>query len=368
MRFGGFIGPLRTIHEYMRGDGSLPDLTSGLMWIATGATGLAVLALPGTARSHLPWIVGLSAFAIGWGIASLVLGLRAKTMSIGSRALVTAAMMPVVALGLWATGGADSYLQPVLLFTALFLAYFFPPHIAWPLVALFVCAYATPLLYDPAAVGSQYPARVAAFGVAVVGEVVAIQFLKRRLLSAEARQRRMAERDPLTGLLNRRSFDAALVQALADVAATHDVERPGPSDIHAGATDGKAALVLFDFNDFKSINDVHGHPVGDAVLCAVARAGERVVRDGDCLARIGGDEFALVAPGAGPDGALRLVEALDDAIRNAHVPDDVGGVHATFAWAVAPEDGSYPEALLLRADRRLLDRKRRPLAKVHSVR
>ena len=88
----------------------------------------------------------------------------------------------------------------------------------------------------------------------------------------------MAERDPLTGLYNRRSFDDALARATAD--------------------GGAAALVLFDFDGFKAVNDDHGHPTGDAVLRAVAEACARVVRDGDCLARIGGDEFALVAPGA----------------------------------------------------------------------
>jgi diguanylate cyclase (GGDEF)-like protein len=178
------------------------------------------------------------------------------------------------------------------------------------------------------------------FAVAVIGETVAIQFLKQRLLRAEARQRRMAERDPLTGVLNRRSFDAALEEAV--------------SERELGA---ESALVLFDFNDFKLINDVHGHPVGDEVLRAVAGAGERVVRERDCLARIGGDEFAVVAPGAGREGVERLVEALDDAIRGADMPAGVGSVRATFGWAVAPDDGAEPASLLVRADERLLERK-----------
>lgn len=291
----------------------------------------------------------------------MLLGLRSKTMSSGLRALVTAGMMPPVALGLWATGGADSYLQPVLLFTALFLAYFFPPRLAWPLVALFVFTYATPLLYDDS-VGSQYAARVAMFAVAVAGEAIAIHVLKRRLLRAEAQQRRMAERDPLTGLLNRRSFDAALSDALAAIPPGQLSQKHQPnrteSSREAPAPTPKVALVLFDFNNFKLINDLHGHPVGDAVLRAVAQAGERVVREGDCLARIGGDEFGLVAPGAGHDGVLRLVDALDEAIQDADLPDSLGPVRATFAWAVAPDDATEPDALLLQADRRLIEDKR----------
>jgi diguanylate cyclase (GGDEF)-like protein len=314
------------------------------MWLATAAIGLAVLALPGTLRTHLTWVFALGAFATGWGAISLWLGVRAKTMTIGRRAAVTAAMMPIVALSLWASGGVNSYLQPLLLFTALFLAYFFPPRLGCPLVVLFVCAFATPLIYDPTALSSAYPARIVTFATAVAGEMVVMQFLKRRLLNAEARQRRLAEVDPLTGLLNRRSFDAALRGVFAQ----------GHS---AGEAEG-ASVVLFDFDDFKLINDLHGHPAGDAVLRAVGEAAQQVVRRGDRVARIGGDEFAVLAAGAGPDGVMRLVDALDHAIRSADTPGSVGGVHATFAWAIAPQDAADPEALIQRADERLIQRKR----------
>jgi GGDEF domain-containing protein len=155
-------------------------------------------------------------------------------------------------------------------------------------------AYATPLLYDAHALAAAYPARALTFVVAVVGEVIAVQFLKRRLVRAEAHQRAMAERDPLTGLSNRRTFDRELARA------------------------------------------------------------------GDCLARIGGDEVALVAPGAGSAGVERIVAALVDAVDHAPMPEDVDRVHATFAWAVAPVDGSGAADLIGCADERLLAGKREP--------
>jgi len=329
-------------HDTSRSDGSLADLVSGFMWLATAATGLLLLAADATTRDHLGWALAIAGFAGLWGGVSLVLGFRGPTMPTTSRAVVTAAMMPLVGLALWATGGADSFVQPTLLFTALFIAYFFPPALAWPLVALFVCAFASPLLYDPAAGDAQYAARVVSFAVAVAGETAAMQYLKRRLVRAEEHQRDMAERDPLTGLGNRRAFDAALAD---------------------GAVRQGTALLLFDFDRFKQINDVHGHPVGDAVLRAVAGAGDRVVRGTDRLARIGGDEFALVALGAGDAGAIRLAHALDVAIQEADLPAGVGPVRATFAWAVAPHDGHDADTLLLRADERLLERKRRQRAR-----
>ena len=116
--------------------------------------------------------------------------------------------------------------------------------------------------------------------------------------------------------------------------------------------------MLFDFDLFKRINDAFGHPVGDAVLCAVAAACADVVRDDDCLARIGGDEFAVIAPRAGSAGVARIVAALEQAIAHAALPEEVASVRASFAWAVAPIDATSSHELLDVADQRLLYRKR----------
>ena len=298
------------------------------MWTVTGLFGGVALMLPGSDRSHVALALGLGLFSIAWGLVSLGMAARGRGMSIELRALVTAAMMPTVALSLWATGGATSFIQPVMIFTALFIAYFFPPRLAWPLVALFGYAYATPLFYDERALEVGYPARLLMFVLAVGGATFAVQFLKGRLVRAELHQRTMAELDPLTGVANRRGFDLALQRA----AATGDAY----------------ALILIDLDDFKRVNDEQGHPAGDAVLRSVAVAAASVARQGDCLARIGGDEFALVAAGAGPAGALRLLRDLREAVEPA----------ATFAAALAPEDAHTPEELVACADARLLEQKR----------
>jgi diguanylate cyclase (GGDEF)-like protein len=321
-----------------RDEGPLADLTSAGMWSTAGVVGAAMFLLPGSPPEHLVPGLAIAAFAMLWGAVSYLLYRRGLTMTIGIRALVTASTAPIVCAAIWASGGATSFLQPLLFFTVLFIAYFFPARLAWPLVCLFALVYATPLIYDPGAIDAVYPARTLGFVVAMVGETLAMQLLKRRLLRAEARQRVMAERDPLTGLYNRRTFDAALEHALAE-------------------PDG-AALVLFDFDLFKAINDAFGHPVGDGVLCAIASACATVVRDDDCLARIGGDEFAVIAPRAGSAGVARIVAALEQAIGQADLPDEVAAVRASFAWAVAPLDATTPLQLLDVADQRLLYRKR----------
>jgi diguanylate cyclase (GGDEF)-like protein len=319
-------------------DGPLPDLISGAMWLATGLVGLAVQALPGvTENSELPWVWVLGGFAIAWGVTSIFLGMRGKVMPIGQRAVVTAAMLPVVAVALWATGGATSYLQPVLLFTVLFVAWFFPPRPTAVLIGLLVLTHASPLLYDSDALSIGYAARTVIFTVTVTGLTLSMLTLKQLLVRAEMRQREIAERDALTGITNRRGFDHAL-------ARTHERET-------------SYALIMFDFDDFKKINDEHGHPVGDAVLVAVAHAAREVVREGDCLARFGGDEFALIAPAAGDRGVLRLVRSLGESIHAMQLPG-VGSVAVTFAWALAPADAADPNDLVRVADERLMARKR----------
>jgi diguanylate cyclase (GGDEF)-like protein len=324
--------------EDPRDEGRLADLTSAGMWTTAGLVGAAMFVLPGSPHEHLAAGLLIALASVLWGLASWVMYRKRWTMSLRTRAVVTAGTAPLVTAAIWASGGASSFLGPLLIFTALFIAYFFPPKLAWPLVVLFALVYATPLLYDPGAIDEVYAARALAFAVALAGETVVMQLLKHRLLGAEARQRVMAERDPLTALYNRRSFDAALHRALR-------------------RSDG-AALILFDFDEFKSINDEHGHPVGDAVLRAVAAACDAVVREGDCLARIGGDEFAVVAPGARSNGVARIVSSLEEAISVADFPPGIPAVRASFAWAVAPDDATMAAELLDRADQRLLYRKR----------
>jgi diguanylate cyclase (GGDEF)-like protein len=110
----------------------------------------------------------------------------------------------------------------------------------------------------------------------------------------------LAERDPLTGVANRRAFNRAL-------AGIH--HRPGAT--RAGA------LVLIDLDNFKQVNDRLGHQRGDEVLRDVARAIQRRVRDTDVVARLGGDEFAVVLPGVDSERAQTVADDLRAAIRDA---------------------------------------------------
>jgi diguanylate cyclase (GGDEF)-like protein len=170
--------------------------------------------------------------------------------------------------------------------------------------------------------------------------------LKRRLVDAEALQRDFANRDPLTGIGNRRAFDAILHRELQ--------ARTKPRGGRRDADESPLALLILDLDDFKGINDRHGHQVGDAVLREAASRARAILRSTDTLARIGGDEFAVIAPGAHGEGAERMAEAIGTAVglRESDAPGPAPT--ASVGWAVFPDDGSDFETLMRAADERML--------------
>ena len=253
-----------------------------------------------------------------------------------------AALAAAVAIGLlggavWLAEGA-SYLLPLTIVPLFYSAWFFPPPMAWPLAALVVAVYGSPLAYDG---GGTHAGGVAAFAFAAAVVTGFLTDLKRRLVEAELLQRTMAERDPLTGLGNRRAFDAALAREL-------EVARAGDEGL---------ALLVLDLDHFRLVNERFGHPAGDRVLRGVAAHCERVVRAGDTLARIGGDELALIAPACDAAGARRLAEALEHAVTRVANGPERQPMTAAVGWAVHGSDGRDAEELIRIADHRLYERK-----------
>ncbi|MGZ4308386.1 MAG: diguanylate cyclase [Gaiellaceae bacterium] len=153
-----------------------------------------------------------------------------------------------------------------------------------------------------------------------------------------------AATDSLTGLANRWRFDEELALEW------RRAERVGDS----------LALILADLDDFKSVNDSHGHPVGDEVLRRVAEILAGNIRQVDLAARYGGEEFAVIVPEADLEGAQRLAERLRAALEE-HPIDLPGGkrlvVTASFGVAVKG-DLPRPEELIAVADEALYESKR----------
>ncbi len=145
----------------------------------------------------------------------------------------------------------------------------------------------------------------------------------------------LAVTDPLTGLLNRRGFESEMHRSLA---AARRYQENG-------------ALIYVDLDGFKPINDTYGHAAGDEVLKRVAQILIENVRDSDRVARVGGDEFVILFPRTGRDGALTRAETLDGLVNSALVnwQGRMIAVRASFGFQLfGAED--QPESLLARAD------------------
>lgn len=155
----------------------------------------------------------------------------------------------------------------------------------------------------------------------------------------------LATTDALTGLHNRRYVLGELTKALQ----------------RARRTEQRFAVVLFDLDGFKRINDTCGHAAGDAVLKKAASALESIIREGDVLGRYGGDEFLLITYGD-LSGSQSLPERADAAV-TAHA-----GLGVSAGVARYPDDGRTEEALIDRADAILAESKTQRYAKKGATR
>jgi len=119
----------------------------------------------------------------------------------------------------------------------------------------------------------------------------------------------------------------------------------------------RGCVALFDLDHFKHINDRHGHAAGDAVLIAFVKLARRIVRDGDCVGRLGGEEFAVFMKGASFDQALRICERLRiGCAEEITLRGEAGRV--TVSAGIAAMDGAPASLVLERADNALYRAKR----------
>ena len=197
-------------------------------------------------------------------------------------------------------------------------------------MVLFVCAFV--LFTNPRLLASLMPHLVergfanGTFSAYAIVWIVLSQLLSGTLIALSVRDlvakaRREARIDPLSGLANRRGFDAA-------------VARPGRRG-------DRPALVMIDIDHFKRVNDQLGHDEGDRAIALLGRVAAAVAPEGACVARLGGEEFAILLADGGTSAAGATARALHEAVRRTPRPLDFT---VSIGIAEGPRAGLYKRA------------------------
>jgi diguanylate cyclase (GGDEF)-like protein len=229
-----------------------------------------------------------------------------------------------------AAGGDEVYYAWVILYVAYFMG-----RRATALHGAFACAaYAVTLV--EMSIGPVAVSRWITITGMITGAAIVVRVLRERADGLLASLRDAAHSDHLTGLPNRRAFEATAGRELA----------------RARRGGGPLALVMMDLDGFKGVNDRFGHARGDELLVTVADVLREEMRAVDVVARLGGDEFALLLPDADRVGAEAVVARIADAVRGR----SAAGI--SFGAAELGADAADLDGLLHAADGRLYEMKR----------
>jgi diguanylate cyclase (GGDEF)-like protein len=235
----------------------------------------------------------------------------------------------LIAIAVAADGGARSPFTLLFLLPMVFAAAFYPLRIFVPVGAVDVFAFL--LVGD--LYGHPEPEYVAFVAACLAFAAILCAWQAQNHDRARELLMRASRTDPLTESLNRRGFEER-VQAELD-----DALRNGRS----------VALLLLDLDNFKAVNDLHGHAAGDDLLCWVVEGMRHSVRPLDTVGRLGGDEFAVLAPGLARKGAEELGERIRAVLSKRTA--------VTTGVACFPIDGVDPDELQRHADSHLYERK-----------
>jgi diguanylate cyclase (GGDEF)-like protein len=159
---------------------------------------------------------------------------------------------------------------------------------------------------------------------------------------SRARLEHQARTDSLTGLFNHSVFYERLLQSLQESSRMHM----------------PLAVLMLDIDDFKHVNDVHGHAVGDELLRFLAEALRAIVRPEDAICRLGGEEFAVVMEGCGGDDAVRVAERVQTRLAAVDFPG-IGRMTVSVGLALGPEHAMNPRELAACAEAAMMTAKAR---------
>ena len=273
---------------------------------------------------------------------------RVASLSFRVQALVMYCAIYALQAAIGVALGADSPLQMPGLLIVMFFGVIGLPRARDSLVNVLLAALSLPLVLPRHPQPADVVYEVAHFATVVLLVWAACALLERLAAQSFAYRARLqleASTDALTGLHNRREFESGMVR---------EMERARRMGV-------PLSLAIIDIDFFKRINDQHGHDVGDRVLREVAQALQGGIRKSDLLARIGGEEFALVMLGTQPPGAWVVLERLRLAVAALRLPAGTATIGCTISIGITDRvdsDVDWP-MLYKRADEALYDAKER---------
>ncbi|MDQ0394292.1 putative bifunctional diguanylate cyclase/phosphodiesterase [Labrys monachus] len=301
---GSTVGFVIAGSRLARGTAAVGGAIVGLAIVAMHYTGMMAYRVQGIVSWDRPYLVASVILAVGFAAAALHIAMHRN----GRADNLMASLLAAAILSLHFTGMAAFRVQPLLI----------------------DASFVNPQAFQALALA------VAGMALLIVGAGLA-SYLIDGSLRAESieRLRKMAMNDSLTGLPNRVNFNGRLDQEIDQAC-------------HAGR---KLALVGIDLNRFKEINDLRGHHAGDEVLRIVARRISGVLRDGEFIARVGGDEFAALHRMADPGNLAGFLARLEEALFKPVRVDDYEVIPgASFGVAIYPDDAADKATLINNAD------------------
>lgn len=323
----------------------LRSLTGGVLWLALAAlAGVQQIGPAGISIPAGPYVL-LVGGATAIGLLCVIARERVsqRTFVVAEQVLLGLSWTAIAAMVALTDGAASA--DMALFATAFcYAAYFLAPRAAVIQISFGTIALWAPLVYDqPAVEGSGFIVRAAAMTVVLWTTAVVIARNAAALRDAETATRRLALADPLTGVANMRTFDAAFAEEL----------------LRAYDTGGTFGIAFMDVNGLKTANTVLGHAGGDKLIQDTARALISSCGENDQVARLGGDEFAVLLAAADSDRIASFQERFAIALDEINGPVTRRGPQLSVSIGVAefPEDGENLDELMHAADTRMYDSK-----------
>lgn len=324
----------------LRGIRSSRVRVGGVLMIAGCALAAITVALPPAARHSDALVLVFGGIAGAIGVTMLINRRRPVPEWVLGVAVAFGTVLITLATyeGGPDTGTADN--EMLYVWVSIYSFYFFAVWHAVIQLGIVGAAYAALLTSEGLAPGDWGTRWIVTVGTLAIGGAIVYRLRD----SVERLVRELTDRarvDSLTGLLNRHALEE---RAAVEFARSRREGRP-------------VALLVCDVDDFKTINDTLGHPAGDQVLRRVAEVLVRETRQIDAVARVGGDEFTLLLPGAGAEDAIATASRLRLAIRRSASAAHLR-MTASLGVAVGPHEGDSLDELWQAADRAMYEAKR----------